>query len=331
MEKSYFLRMDSSYRTIDKLPKNLSYPIQHAEQQYWQSPHNLVGEQTFDGRYGYLYYYECWITQAERFTVETLRGDLHLLYSLHLGTTLRAVGQSTDFVYDLARESGRYIYFPKGEYEFHFSVGHHLIIGFILDAGLFRPPANRLLHFIAPLVEAKRANSPLPIKTADFRANGSTLSHLLQLFTKINPYTLQTEHILLRYLIFLIDLSRFKFPDKTAPDQHLLIHDARSLLESFIQQQGARATIKTIAEELQCPATVLSRAHRKIFGCSFQTYRNQLLLDLIEQVILQHDKQAVTAYETGFAGPSEMNRFIRQFTGMTAAQFKDDVLQRLHR
>lgn len=319
MERSYDFTLPEEYQRAE-LPKyELSYPIRNAQERHWISPDNCISEQTFDGRYGYLYYYEFWMEKEEIITVYTTLGDLHLTYSLQSSSPIRQCHEIHNFVMDFIEGRGAYLYLAKGEYRLTIPQGHHILVGFILDAGLFRPPANRHFNFLQQLVNAKKEQSLRSDKSVTFRAGEVTKRQLQLLFSKINPNILDNEYMLLKHLIFLIQLSRFKL---LTYNQERLIDQARNLLRIMILHQGATVRLSDIAEVVLVSREHINAEHKKHYGNRFHDYRNQLLLEHIASIIVGNEKLATTAEECGFSSINELNKFIKNQTGLTALTFK---------
>ncbi|WP_286778652.1 MULTISPECIES: helix-turn-helix transcriptional regulator [Sphingobacterium] len=319
MERSYDFTLSQEYRAVDQPRQSVTYPIRNAQERHWTNQQNSISELTFDGRYGYLYCYEFWMEREENIPVYTSMGDLHLVYPLLSNSPLLQIHSAQDFVIDFVEGRGAYLYLAKGEYSLKIPKGHHIMVGFILDAGLFRPPANRHFSFLQDLIIAKKAQSKRSITSVTFRVGEITKRQLKLLFSRINPNILDNEHLILKHIIFLIQLSRFKLRD----DGHeMLIDRARNLLQLMILHQGAKARLCDIAEVLIVTRHHLNEEHKKHYGCKFISYRHQVLLDHIASIIVSNDKLLATAEECGFSSTTEMNAFIKKQTGLTSLNFK---------
>ncbi|MGJ1506300.1 MULTISPECIES: helix-turn-helix transcriptional regulator [Sphingobacterium] len=319
MERSFYFALPQEYQAVDQPRQSVSHPIRNANERHWTTKFNSISELTFDGRYGYLYYYEFWMDQEENIPVYTSMGDLHLVYPLLSNSPLRQIHRSQEFVMDFVEGRGAYLYLSKGEYKLKIPKGHHIMVGFILDAGLFRPPANRHFSFLQDLIIAKKAQSKRSINSVTFRVGEITKRQLKLLFSRINPNILDNEHLILKHMIFLIQLSRFKLRD----DGHeILIDRARNLLQLMILHQGAKVKLSDIAEVLLVTRHHLNDEHKKHYGCKFISYRHQVLLDHIATIIVGNDKLLATAEECGFSSTTEMNAFIKNQTGLTSLNFK---------
>lgn len=329
MISPYELLLTADFVYTDQARNAVRYPIRHARQQAWQSPVNQISEQLFDGRYAFLYYYEAWISEPITIYFKVKLPDLHLSYPL-LGEQ-QIEGSRLDVPFDFSLLPGRgcYFYLPCGSYSLQLPIGRHILIGFVVDAGMFRPPAMHSFAFIEHLIQAKKEGSPLPLCAVAFRADPITVQYLLQVFVRLNPNTLDNEQLLLAHLIFLINLSRLHFLAEFGPAQHLA-QRAQHALEHLIRHAGAQAHIQEVAQLLGTSPANLSREYRRYWDKRIQDERNRLLLDHIEQVVWRYEKQATAAYEMGFAGPSELNRFIHKMTGLTTGQFKTYVQEKLH-
>ena len=324
MERSYDFNLPQDYQSVDLPKQHVSYSIRNAQERHWESSCNCVSEQVFDGRYAYLYYYEFWMEHEERIPVYTVLPDLHLSYTLLSTSPLRQQHAQQKFTIDFVEGRGSYLYLAKGEYRITIPEGHHILVGFILDAGLFRAPANRHFNFLQHLVKAKKERSPLSDKSITFRVGDITKDQLQLLFSKINPNILDNEHMLLKHLIFLIQLSRFKLLEEQAKER--LVEQARDLLQITIFHKGAKARLSDIASVLLVSRDRITKEHKKHYGCTFQRYRNKLLLAHIASVIAGHEKLAITAEECGFSSINELATFIKNETGLTALGFKRQQL-----
>ncbi|WP_343561571.1 helix-turn-helix domain-containing protein [Sphingobacterium sp.] len=319
MERSYDFNLPEEYQLVELQKHELSYPIRHAQERHWISPDNCISEQTFDGRYGYLYYYEFWIEKEATIPVYITLGDLHLSYSLQSSSPIRQHHDIDNFVMDFIEGQGAYLYLAKGEYKVSLPQGHHILVGFILDAGLFRPPANRHFNFLQHLVNAKKEQSIRSDKSVTFRVGEVTKRQLQLLFSKINPHILDNEYMLLKHLIFLIQLSRFKISED---GEEQLIDQARNLLQIMILHQGAKVRLSDVAAVLLKSRDRINEEHKKQYAYTFHDYRNQLLLDYIASIIVGNEKLATTAEECGFSSINELHKFIKNQTGLTPLTFK---------
>lgn len=330
MKKPYNFTLAPDYRIVSCAKQPVTFPIRYALEIHWESPTSQISEQLFDGRFAYLYYYEYWLSEPMELPFEITLEDLHVLYPLLTEQWIFGKKEDQDFPFELSPGQGTYCYLAKGKYKLRLPAGHHILIGFVIDAGMFRPPALQQFRFLRQLIQAKKEQSSLSMKSIDFRVGPTTIKYLRMIFGRLNPHTLNNEHILLKHLIFLINLSRFKLLEDAYSDLPVPVQ-AKQLLAVMILHEGAQSRIGEIAQILHTAPEVLSRTYHKYFNMTIQEERKNLLLALIEQVIVEHEKLAATAEETGFSGHSEMNRFIHNATGMTASQFKAASEQKLKR
>lgn len=328
MRTNYKIRKSTDYiwEKLDAEHIKPTHPIKNTTLKGWQSKAGTIIQQTFDARYGLLYYYE--FSVLEPFTITFIRkkGDINLLYPLqYAGVQLDFKTEASCVPIPIDQEAF-YLYSPKGEYEIRLPVGHHIIVGFIIDAGVVRPPASRAYDFITPLNEAKRSKSPLPLQSPSFKIGPLTMKILHNLFQSLRPREIRNEAQFLSYIIYLIELSRLKLMHAAEKEQihqpNKLIQHARKLLKLSIQSSGAKALLSDIAESLEIPLWRLSHAHQKYYKTSFLTYRNELLLKYVIQHIQAHDKMIEAALNCGFAGIAEMNRFLKRQTGKSSGFYK---------
>lgn len=303
-----------------------THPIKNSEQNGWASTIGSICQQTFDARYTYLYYYEFDLKEPISILIKRKKGDVQLLYPLqNEGMDLRFCHETGDVPLRI-HEEGSYIYSPKGQYKLDIAAGKHILIGFIVDAGLIREPASRAYEFIVPLVEAKRSKAKEPLCSASFPIGPLTRKALDNIFRLLNPKELSNEYELLRFVIYLIQLSRLKLllaeesKQMSRPEKMILY--ARELLEASIRTLGAQALISDVADSLEVPLPRLSRAHKKQYNMSFLQYRNDLLVAYVIKAIKAHDKMIEAALYCGFAGAAEMNRFLKGQTGQSSGFFK---------
>lgn len=325
MHKSIKLLLGPGILGVPGPPYQPSLLIPHATCRYWQGDELCIFEQYFDGRYTLLYYYEYWLITSAELPLHASQGDIHLVYPFTPNGGIQLLRPNDKNSLQAAEGKGTYLYLAPGVHSLRLDAGHHVMVGFILDAGLFRSPANRSFTFLDELLQAKKNQAPSSLKSTDLRVAEPIHRHLEILFNKLNPYTLDNEHILLQHVVFQINLSRFLLLEDEGiiKNSAYWVSQARELLRLMIRQQGAKAKLKDVALTLNISLAHLGRLHHRIYECSLLNYRNELLLDLIRNVIFEYEKLATTAEETGFAGLSEMNRFIRGQTGLTAKQFKE--------
>ncbi|AIM37553.1 hypothetical protein KO02_13290 [Sphingobacterium sp. ML3W] len=304
----------------------VTYPMRHADSRYWEFDDNQFAEQTFDGRYAYLYYYEFWISTPVSLSFSSIKPDLHICYPLEsTGYAMLLTENETTFNLHLKQQRGLYLYIPETELMLTLPAGHHIITGITLDAGLFRPNQERPFEFLMPLVQAKRTADPRILYSMEFMIGPLTYNAILTTFDRINPKVMDNEYVLLHHQIYLIYLSRHKI--LTADTKHSttveLIENARDYLQLTINKFGAKARIQDIAKSLQIDPNKLYRIHQQLYNCSFQEYRNQLLLGRIIQQLHDYPNQyAALAEELNFSGPSELNRFFKKKTGQSLSQYK---------
>lgn len=326
MRPYYNWKIESDHTWTKTKDIQPTYVIKNSKPRGWRSKAGTIYQQTFDGRYAYLYYYEFDLNEPVELAIQRKKGDLHLLYPLqNEGLELSFCHQSGDIPLQIQHE-GNYTYSPKGNYKLNIAAGKHILIGFIIDAGVVRPPASRAYDFITPLNEAKRSKSPLPLQSASFKIGPLTMKILHNLFQNLRPREIRNEAQFLSYIIYLIELSRLKLMHAAEREQmhqpNKLIQHARKLLKVSIQSFGAKAILSDIAESLEIPLWRLSHAHQEYYKTSFLKYRNELLLKYVIQHIQAHDKMIEAALNCGFAGIAEMNRFLRSQTGQSSRFYK---------
>lgn len=326
MKPYYNWKILSSQPWVKTAKIHPTHPIKNSEQTGWISPTGSICQQTFDGRYAYLYYYEYDLKEPITIAIQRKKGDLHLLYPLqNEGMDLCFCQESGDIPLEIHQE-GSYIYSPRGHYKLDVAAGKHILIGFIIDAGLIRKPASRAYEFIVPLVEAKRSKAKEPLYSASFAIGPLTRRALDNIYGLLNPKELTNEFELLRLVIYLIQLSRLKLllveerEQMQEPDR-LILH-ARSLLKASIKTFGAKVLLSDIAESLEVSLDKLSLIHKQYYQCNLQQYRNDLLLKQVIRAIKTYDRMIEAALYCGFAGIPEMSRFVKKQTGHPPSYFR---------
>ncbi|ERJ59331.1 helix-turn-helix domain-containing protein [Sphingobacterium paucimobilis] len=325
MERTYELLLGESCLGLAPPPYTPSQQIRHAHCRHWLIATGCIAEQVFDGRYAYLYHYEYWINQETVIPIQAHKGDLHLIYAL--ATT--GIITSDIHPHELQAAQGAYLYLPVGIHEIKLQAGHHILVGFIIDAGIFRAPADRQFTFLAPLIQAKKTcSSSLPAPIGFYIAT-ATIHYIKLLFRKLNPRTLDNEYILLQHLIFLIHLTRFKLTkDSGANDRQDWARRAHQLLRHLVVQQGAQAKLKDLSSLLGLGLPQLRQLYKARYHITLRTYRNRLLLEVIKDILPQNEKLIQSAEQAGFSGMSEMNRFIRKQTGLTTSGLKNQLMDK---
>lgn len=327
MRRTIILKQPPDVREIAQPDLSATYPIRHADIKYWTYRDNRYAIQTFDGRYAYIYYYEFWISTAMSLSFTSEAPDLYLCYPLVSNGEHPLVLHEINGPLTLNFQQDRacYLYLPEIEMTIELPVGHHIIIGITLDAGLFRPHLERSFEFVMPLVYAKRTGDPTPLQSIDFKIGPLTRTEILNLFSKINPKVMENEYVLVHHQIYLITLSRLKIITETTEINNTvtLVDQARAYLQLTVSKFGAKALIKDIAKSLQVDQARLTRLHHEQYGCSLQVYRNELLLQRIMRQLEDYPQQIATlAEQLNFAGHSELNRFFKKLTGKSISHFK---------
>ncbi|QQD12370.1 helix-turn-helix domain-containing protein [Sphingobacterium sp. UDSM-2020] len=327
MKQTIILNHPPDFQEVAHSDLRVTYPIRYAHTTYWANATNRYAVQTFDGRYAYIYYYEFWIDTTTTVALTSLAPDLHLCYPL-LSTGAQPItlhDPNAQLALHFQHERASYLYLPKTELTVELPIGHHIIIGITLDAGLFRPHLERHFEFVMPLVYAKRAADPVPLQSSDFKIGPLTRTEILNLFSQINPRNMENEYLLVHHQIYLITLSRLKIISETTKINTTiaLVDQARAYLELAVNKFGAKALIKDIVKSLQVDHNQLARLHQEYYGCRLHAYRNQLLLERIIRQLEDYPQQIATlAEQLNFAGHSELNRFFKKLTGKSISQFK---------
>ncbi len=328
MEKTYELLLGPSQDGLPGPHYQCCQQIRHGQYSHWPIATGCIAEQVFDGRYAYLYYYEYWLEHPTTIPIKANKGDLHLIYAMAT-TGINSFSIATSRTYQLSAHQGAYLYLPAGSYSLQFATGHHILVGFIIDTGIFRPPADRRFAFLAPLVQAKKTTTVQDIPPVRFHIAPPVIGYIRLLFERLNPYTLDNEYILLQHLVFLINLTRFRLVQEDgSDDKQDWAFRTHKLLRRLVAQQGAQARFQDLAQILGLPLPHLRRLYKARYGISLRQYRNQLLLDVIEEVLPLNDKLLQSADQVGFSGVNEMNRFIRNQTGLTAFTLKNRLMNK---
>lgn len=307
--------------------QRITHPMRHTECAYWEHDGNLFAEQTFDGRYTYLYYFEFWINTATKITFRSHAPDLHLFYPMVIDDdqTLIMHDELQDIKLSLTEERASYLYLAVADFQVYLPVGHYIIRAITLDTGLFRPTISRSYEFVMPLVYAKRAASNISIQSVDFTIDTFTNYEHDTTLLKLNPKVMDNEHVLVRYQVFMINLSRLKvmIEDGSINTPLTIIKHTRELLRLNVNQYGNKTFIGDIAASVQVDRSWLYKLHKEHYHCSLLTYRNELL---VERILLEYDhfpnNLSGLAYELNFAGLSELNRFFKNMKGQSLRQYK---------
>lgn len=325
MKRTITLNQPTGAKEVLQPNQRVTYPMRHAETHYWEYDGNLFAEQTFDARYAYLYYFEFWINTATTVTCRSHAPDLHLCYPVMLSDQpLTLHDELQDITLNLIQERASYLYLAAADFQVDLPVGHYIIRGITLDAGLFRPDVVRSYEFIMPLVQAKREGKSISMQSVEFNIGPLTKNELDSILLNLNPKVMDNEHIVMRHQIFLINLSRLKImiSDGSISTPLGVIKHAREILRLLVDQYGNKALIQDIATSVQVDRSRLYKLHKEYYHCSLLSYRNELL---VERILREHNNfpnnLSGLAYELNFAGHSELNRFFKNMKGQSLGQY----------
>ncbi|TDQ79094.1 AraC-like DNA-binding protein [Sphingobacterium yanglingense] len=321
MERYYKwnVRTDIAWHKTDDVAP--SYPIKNAACLALQSELGSIIEQTFDGRYVYLYYYEIEALSPFTIQIKSSKGDCHLLYHLTEIPLQLIMVNKPDSEGIRFEGQAQIDYISKGKYYIDFPPGRHIITGLVFDIGIIRPPDTRSYAFILPVQEAWRNKARAPLCGPAFRIGPLTRKALCTLFGRLVA-KLETEYILVRFITYLIKLSRMKLLQQEVHTPEQKIRFARQLMKVQISQVGAKAQIGEVASSMGEHPDALGRLHQRYYGHSFLQYRNDVLLKYVIYAIKEHDKLLEAALEAGFAGLSELTKFVKTQTGKAPGYFK---------
>ncbi|NJI72443.1 AraC family transcriptional regulator [Sphingobacterium kitahiroshimense] len=326
MKRTITLNLPFGAKEVMNPKVEISYIMRNTETYYWEFDGNLVAEQTFDGRYAYLHYFEFWISKATTVTFRSHAPDLHLCYPIEIGEQpLIMHDELLDIKLTLNQNRASYLYLSVADFHVDLPIGHYIVRGITLDAGLFRPNIARSFEFVMPLVEAKRVGNSISMQSVDFLIGTLTKYELDAIFQNLNPKVLDNEHILIRHQIYLIKLSRLKIMmgDGSINTPLTIIKHVREILRLIIDQYGNKTLIGDLAESVQVDRSRLYKLHKEYYHCSLSTYRNELLVErILREYDHFHNNLSGLAYELNFAGLSELNRFFKKMKGQSLAQYQ---------
>lgn len=323
MRKTIQANHPAGAKEVQHPQERVTYPMCHGETHYWECGDNLYAEQSFDGRYTYIYYYEFWIHKPMTLSFSSLAPDLHLCYPLKCESDHFFLSENdSEHHIKFQHELAFYLYLPTIAIALVLPVGHHIIMGLTLDAGLFRPNRERVFDFVMPLVLAKRAGHTAIMQSITYKFGPLTYCEIHNLFRQISPKDMANEHLLIHHQIYMISLSRFKIMKETTKTD--IVENARDYLQLTVSKFGAHTRISDIAKSLKVNPDKLGRLHQEYHQCSLQEYRNELLLERIISLLDAYPNQfAVLAEKLNFTGHTELNRFFRRMTGHSLSQYKN--------
>ncbi|QQD14258.1 helix-turn-helix domain-containing protein [Sphingobacterium sp. UDSM-2020] len=326
MKRTITLNQPDGATEVMQPNQEITYPMHHAETYYWEHQGNQFVEQTFDGRYAYLYYFEFRISTATTVTCRSHAPDLHLCYPIETGEQpLMMYDELHDIKLILTQNRASYLYLSVTDFQVDLPIGHYIIRGITLDAGLFRPNFTRSFAFVMPLVHAKRNATSISMQSVDFLIGTLTKHELDAIFQNLNPKVLDNEHILIRHQIYLIKLSRLKIMmgDGSITTPLTIINHVREILSLMIDQYGNKALIGDLAESVQVDRSRIYKLHKEYYRCNLSTYRNELLVErILREYDHFHNNLSGLAYELNFAGLSELNRFFKKMKGQSLTQYQ---------
>lgn len=301
--------------------------IRHAEKQHYRKLSDWAITQEFDGKHGYLYGYDLQLEQAMTITVRVDMGDLHVIYVVEGNADILIHDAAANIVCTLTAGRARYLYIPPGDYQVELSRGQHQIFGFYFDGGIFRNGNERSFRFLHEIIAGYRNRSANLLHSIDFPVGPQTLRCIQHCCCNLKKGDLDNEAFVLTELTRLMQLSKEKvFTEyEQTSDPELLIHRCRQLLAKGIAYQGNKAHIKLIAPQLGARYEYLNRLHKQFYGEKLSDYRNSLLVKHVETLLVGSFSLWEVAIQSGFHGPSELNRFFKKHRGMTLAQYRRSI------
>lgn len=301
--------------------------IRHADTQYYAKEGNWAIAQEFDGKHGYLFSYDLHLEEAAVIPVRVDMGDLYVLYVVEGDTDILVRDAADDLVCTLAPGRARYLYVPPGDYQVELSAGGFQVFGFYFDGGIFRDGNERNFRFLHEVIAAYRSQATHLVYSIDFLVGPKTLLHIDHLCNNLRKGDLDNEAFVLTELTRLMQLSKEKvFTEyEQTSDPELLIHRCRQLLAKGITYQGNKVQIKLIAPQLRARHEYLNRLHKQFYGEKLSDYRNSLLVKHVETLLAGPFSLWEVAIQSGFHGPSELNRFFKKHRGMTLARYRRSI------
>ncbi|NGM66024.1 AraC family transcriptional regulator [Sphingobacterium sp. SGR-19] len=301
--------------------------IRYADTQYYAKEENWAIAQEFDGKHGYLFSYDLHLEETVTIPVQVDMGDLYVLYVVEGDNDILVQDVADDLVCTLAPGRARYLYVPPGDYRVELSAGGYQVFGFYFDGGIFRDGNDRSFRFLHEAIAAYRNKATHLVYSIDFLVGPKTLLHIDHLCNNLRKGDLDNEAFVLTELTRLMQLSKEKvFTEyEQTSDPELLIQRYRQLLAKDIAYEGNKAQIKLIATQLDIRYEYLNRIHKQFHGKNLRDYRNSLLVTHVETLLAGPFSLWEVAIQSGFHGPSELNRFFKKHRGMTLAQYRRSI------
>ncbi|WP_165384613.1 AraC family transcriptional regulator [Sphingobacterium corticibacterium] len=302
-------------------------PIRHADTQYYVNRSDWAITQEFDGKHGYLYSYDLYFEQPVNVPAHVDIGDLYVIYVLDGNNDILLRDLSADSVCTHSPQRARYLYIPPGDYQFELTAGRHQVFGFYFDGGIFRDGNERSFHFLHDVIAGYRSQSAKLVHSVDFFIGPQTVRCIQYCCHHLKKGDLDNEAFILRELTRLMQLSKEKVYNEyeQTSDPELLIHRCRQLLAKEIAYQGNKTQIKLIAPQLRARYEYLNRLHKQFYGEKLSDYRNRLLVKHVETLLIGPFSLWEVALQSGFHGPSELNRFFKRHRGITLAEYRRSI------
>ncbi len=288
---------------------------------------NQIGEailQQFNGLLGYVYLFELHLSSPISIPIDIARAGLHILYPLAAIAPLELRDDTQHTAYPLVGERARYLYLPPRSYSLQILAGYTRFFGFYFRASIFRHNNERPYRFLHPLTAAFRHKSDTSLSSIDFRIGDITKNHIKHLVKNLKKGDLDSEKHIMDALVSLIQLSRSKVFDEyeRTPDSVTLVARCRQRIAELLAHSSQPIRLKDIASQLRVSPEHLCRLHKKQHGMTLASYRDQLLVDKIKDLLQQQLHLLDISEKCGFSDASSLARFFKNKTGTTLSKYR---------
>lgn len=301
-----------------------SITISFAETSYWKSGLEEVIIQEYDGRHGYLYSLDVNFVKKRTIQFQIDVADIHILYLLSSDQEITIFDSSYRKLTSLKNHRAQYLYLPPERYTLELPKGYSQIFGFYFSGKIFRNGNDRPYEFLYKLIEAHRNKSMQAVCSLDFKAGVQTKQMIEIICKNLKPHKLNNESFIYSNLVRLIELSleKINFEHIRLGHDYRAALNASNLLKLYIEDKGQQAKICDLSHAMKLDSDTLNRLHKRYFGKSLRTLRNELLIEKAKE----HLQSGITckdcAYILQYNSPEAFNHFFKKGTGVTPGNYQ---------
>lgn len=331
--------MNVYYELVGIEPKLTEYPgsvsdgtihLPGAQSHHWKGGGTAIQEEILHTLVGTVYCYDFQIDQPTQIHLEVKAPFIQLYHMMQIKGKGTLAQQSSAQTFPLLDGRGVYLYTPTDRFTLHLERGHYLIYGFCFHPDILFAADSGKPEFIWPLLDAFQRQLPHLVASIDFKAERGTHEKHHELYDMLVQGKVCKALCILQILQKLFDLSIRKM--KQIYEQHhpnrVLVDSAREMIVNHFNSMDSDISIQEIAFKLQCIPNYLSKLHITHYGININTFRKEIRLNKIKNLLLKDEKLMIVALQCGFKDYTALCKFFKQETGYTAKVFLEKFIKK---